>query len=239
MTGTLINFAAVIIGSLTGLLAGKKIHEKTRQTLLTAVGLFLIAYGILIFGQTQNMLIPLVSMVLGTIIGELLNIEERLNLLGESVQQKVARFSGNLSGEPQKFVTGFVTASILFCIGPMALLGALQDGITGNYEMLAIKSLMDMISSMALASTLGVGVIFSAFMVLVYQGGISLLAGWIGQGVGEGVVAEMTATGGVILVGIAISSLLELKKIRIGSFLPSFFVAILIVILLNSFGVSY
>jgi uncharacterized membrane protein YqgA involved in biofilm formation len=239
LTGTLINFAAVIIGSLTGLLAGKKIHEKTRQTLLTAVGLFLIAYGILIFGQTQNMLIPLVSMVLGTIIGELLNIEERLNLLGESVQQKVARFSGNLSGEPQKFVTGFVTASILFCIGPMALLGALQDGITGNYEMLAIKSLMDMISSMALASTLGVGVIFSAFMVLVYQGGISLLAGWIGQGVGEGVVAEMTATGGVILVGIAISSLLELKKIRIGSFLPSFFVAILIVILLNSFGVSY
>ena len=239
MTGTLINFAAVIIGSLTGLLAGKKIHEKTRQTLLTAVGLFLIAYGILIFGQTQNMLIPLVSMVLGTIIGELLNIEERLNLLGESVQQKVARFSGNLSGEPQKFVTGFVTASILFCIGPMALLGALQDGITGNYEMLAIKSLMDLISSMALASTLGVGVIFSAFMVLVYQGGISLLAGWIGQGVGEGVVAEMTATGGVILVGIAISSLLELKKIRIGSFLPSFFVAILIVILLNSFGVSY
>ena len=239
MTGTLINFAAVIIGSLTGLLAGKKIHEKTRQTLLTAVGLFLIAYGILIFGQTQNMLIPLVSMVLGTIIGELLNIEERLNLLGESVQQKVARFSGNLSGEPQKFVTGFVTASILFCIGPMALLGALQDGITGNYEMLAIKSLMDMISSMALASTLGVGVIFSAFMVLVYQGGISLLAGWIGQGVGEGVVAEMTATGGGILVGIAISSLLELKKIRIGSFLPSFFVAILIVILLNSFGVSY
>ncbi|NLB70432.1 MAG: DUF554 domain-containing protein [Chloroflexi bacterium] len=239
MTGTLINFAAVIIGSLTGLLAGKKIHEKTRQTLLTAVGLFLIAYGILIFGQTQNMLIPLVSMVLGTIIGELLNIEERLNLLGESVQQKVARFSGNLSGEPQKFVTGFVTASILFCIGPMALLGALQDGITGNYEMLAIKSLMDLISSMALASTLGVGVIFSAFMVLVYQGGISLLAGWIGQGVGEGVVAEVTATGGVILVGIAISSLLELKKIRIGSFLPSFFVAILIVILLNSFGVSY
>ena len=239
MTGTLINFAAVIIGSLTGLLAGKQIHEKTRQTLLTAVGLFLLAYGILIFGQTQNMLIHLVSMVMGTIIGELLNIEERLNLLGESVQQKVARFSGNLSGEPQKFVTGFVTASILFCIGPMALLGALQDGITGNYEMLAIKSLMDMISSMALASTQGVGVIFSAFMVLVYQGGISLLAGWIGQGVGEGVVAEMTATGGVILVGIAISSLLELKKIRIGSFLPSFFVAILIVILLNSFGVSY
>ena len=239
MTGTLINFAAVIIGSLTGLLAGKKIHEKTRQTLLTAVGLFLIAYGILIFGQTQNMLIHLVSMVMGTIIGELLNIEERLNLLGESVQQKVARFSGNLSGEPQKFVTGFVTASILFCIGTMALMGALRDGITGNYEMLAIKSLMDMISSMALASTQGVGVIFSAFMVLVYQGGISLLAGWIGQGVGEGVVAEMTATGGVILVGIAISSLLELKKIRIGSFLPSFFVAILIVILLNSFGVSY
>lgn len=239
MTGTLINFAAVIIGSLTGLLAGKKIHEKTRQTLLTAVGLFLIAYGILIFGQTQNMLIPLVSMVLGTIIGELLNIEERLNLLGGSVQQKVARFSGNLSGEPQKFVTGFVTASILFCIGPMALLGALQDGITGNYEMLAIKSLMDTISSMALASTLGVGVIFSAFMVLVYQGGISLLAGWIGQGVGEGVVAEMTATGGVILVGIAISSLLELKKIRTGSFLPSFFIAILIVVLLNSFGISY
>ena len=239
MTGTLINFVAIIIGSLAGLLAGKHIQEKTRQTLLSVTGLFLGVYGIHIFGQTQNMLIPLVSLILGTIIGELLKIEEGINVLGENLQRRVARLNGNLSGEPNRFVAGFVTASLLFCVGPMALLGALQNGITGSSEILVVKALVDMISSIALASTLGSGVLFSAFMVFIYQGGISLLAGRIGTGVGEGVVAELTATGGVILVGIAISSLLQIKKIRTGSFLPSFLVAILIVVLLNSFGITY
>lgn len=239
MTGTLINVAAIIVGSLIGLLAGNRIPEKTRQTLISALGLFTLAYGIFIFGQTQNLLIPLFSLVLGTIFGELLKIEEGLNSLGENIQKKLASWNPNLTGESQRFVTGFVSASLLFVIGPMAILGSIQDGISGDFQMLAIKSLLDGIASIAFASTLGVGVVFSALIVLVYQGAISLLAGWIGQGFGEAVIAEMTATGGIILVGIAISNLLQIKKIRTGSFLPALFLAVVFVLILNALGITY
>ncbi len=239
MTGTIINVAAVILGSLVGLLVGNRIPEKTRQTLISVMGLYTLAYGVFIFTKTQNMLIPLLSLVMGTIIGELLKIEEGLNSLGERIQRKLAIWNPNLTGEPQKFVTGFVSASLLFCIGPMAILGSIQDGISGDFQMLAIKSLLDGIGSIAFASTLGVGVMFSAVVILVYQGAISLLSGWIGQGFGDAAVAEMTATGGVILVGIGISNLLQIKKIRTGSFLPAIFLAVLIVLLLNTLGVTY
>ena len=211
MTGTIINVAAVILGSLVGLLVGNRIPEKTRQTLISVMGLYTLAYGVFIFTKTQNMLIPLLSLVMGTIIGELLKIEEGLNSLGERIQRKLAIWNPNLTGESQKFVTGFVSASLLFCIGPMAILGSIQDGISGDFQMLAIKSLLDGIGSIAFASTLGVGVMFSAVVILVYQGAISLLSGWIGQGFGDAAVAEMTATGGVILVGIGISNLLQIK----------------------------
>jgi len=239
VTGTIINVAAVILGSLVGLLVGNRIPEKTRQTLISVMGLYTLAYGVFIFTKTQNMLIPLLSLVMGTIIGELLKIEEGLNSLGERIQRKLAIWNPNLTGEPQKFVTGFVSASLLFCIGPMAILGSIQDGISGDFQMLAIKSLLDGIGSIAFASTLGVGVMFSAVVILVYQGAISLLSGWIGQGFGDAAVAEMTATGGVILVGIGISNLLQIKKIRTGSFLPAIFLAVLIVLLLNTLGVTY
>lgn len=239
MTGTIINVAAVILGSLVGLLVGNRIPEKTRQTLISVMGLYTLAYGVFIFTKTQNMLIPLLSLVMGTIIGELLKIEEGLNSLGERIQRKLAIWNPNLTGESQKFVTGFVSASLLFCIGPMAILGSIQDGISGDFQMLAIKSLLDGIGSIAFASTLGVGIMFSAVVILVYQGATSLLSGWIGQGFGDAAVAEMTATGGVILVGIGISNLLQIKKIRTGSFLPAIFLAVLIVLLLNALGVTY
>lgn len=239
MTGTIINVAAVILGSLVGLLVGNRIPEKTRQTLISVMGLYTLAYGVFIFTKTQNMLIPLLSLVMGTIIGELLKIEEGLNSVGERIQRKLAIWNPNLTGEPQRFVTGFVSASLLFCIGPMAILGSIQDGISGDFQMLAIKSLLDGIGSIAFASTLGVGIMFSAVVILVYQGAISLLSGWIGQGFGDAAVAEMTATGGVILVGIGISNLLQIKKIRTGSFLPAIFLAVLIVLLLNALGVTY
>jgi len=238
LTGTFLNVAAIIAGSLVGLLARNRIPEKIRQTLISAMGLFTLAYGVSIFGQTRNIFIPLFALVLGTILGELFKIEEGLNGLGEVIQQKLASWNPHLSGEPQRFVTGFVSASLLFCIGPMAILGSIQDGISGNFEMLAIKSLLDGIMSIAFASTLGVGVVFSALIVLIYQGSISLLAGWIGQGFGETVVAEMTATGGVILIGIAVSNMLQIKKIRTGSFLPALFLVVLIVLILNLLEVA-
>ena len=239
MTGTFINFAAILLGGSIGLLAGNRIPHKIRQTLTSALGLFTLAYGVRMFAQTQNMLVPLSSIVLGVIAGEALRIEELLNGLGERIQQKVER--GTTAGSPNalRFITGFVTASLLFGIGPMAILGSIQDGLVGDYQMLAIKSLLDGIASIAFASTFGVGVLFSAPIVLLYQGAISLLAGTIGKGFDQSVITEMTSVGGVILVGIAISNLLEIKKIRIGSFLPALLIVVLVVLLLNRFGIAW
>lgn len=239
MTGTFINVIAVVLGSFIGIVAGKRIPEKTKDTLVSVLGLFTLAYGVFIFSQTQNMLVPLFSLIIGTILGELLKIEEGLNGLGVKLQEKVSGVNQNVSGESQKFVAGFTSASLLFIIGPMAILGSIQDGINGDFQMLAIKSLLDGIASIAFASTLGIGVAFSALTVLVYQGAISLLAAWVGKSFGEAVIAEMTATGGIILIGIAVSNLLQIKKIRTGSFLPALLVAVLIVLLLNYFQISY
>jgi uncharacterized membrane protein YqgA involved in biofilm formation len=201
------------------------------------MGLFTLAYGIRMFGETANILIPLASLVLGTILGEWLKIEDGLEHLGKTLQAKVNRSDQALSSNAKRFVDGFVTASLLFCIGPMAILGSIQDGISGDFQMLAVKAVLDGLAAMAFASTLGVGVLFSAAIVLIYQGAISLLAQWIGQGFSTAVVNEMSAVGGVILAGIAISNLLEIKKIRTGSFLPALFIAIAIVLALNAFGV--
>ena len=239
MTGTLINFAAILLGGLIGLLAGNRIPLKVRQTLTSALGLFTLAYGVRIFAQTQNILVPLSSIVLGVIAGEALRIEELLNGLGERIQQKVERGTNAGSPNAQRFISGFVTASLLFVIGPMAILGSIQDGLVGDYQMLAIKSLLDGIASIAFASTFGVGVLFSAPIVLIYQGAISLLAGTVGKGFEQSVITEMTSVGGVILAGIAISNLLDIKKIRIGSFLPALFIVVLVVLLLNSLGIAW
>jgi len=239
MTGTIINFAAILLGGLIGLLAGNRIPPKVRQTLTSALGLFTLAYGIHIFAQTQNILVPLSSIVLGVIAGEALRIEELLNGMAERIQQKVERGANAGSPNAQRFISGFVAASLLFVVGPMAILGSIQDGLVGDYQMLAIKSLLDGIASIAFASTFGVGVLFSAPIVLVYQGAISLLAGTIGKGFDQSVILEMTSVGGVILAGIAISNLLEIKKIRIGSFLPALLFVVLIVLLLNGLGIAW
>ncbi len=239
MTGTIINFAAILLGGLIGLLAGNRIPLKVRQTLTSALGLFTLAYGIHIFAQTQNILVPLSSIVLGVIAGEALRIEELLNGMAERIQQKVERGANAGSPSAQRFISGFVAASLLFVVGPMAILGSIQDGLVGDYQMLAIKSLLDGIASIAFASTFGVGVLFSAPIVLVYQGAISLLAGTIGKGFDQSVILEMTSVGGVILAGIAISNLLEIKKIRIGSFLPALLFVVLIVLLLNRLGIAW
>ncbi|HPS32248.1 MAG TPA: DUF554 domain-containing protein [Anaerolineaceae bacterium] len=239
MIGTFINVAAILLGGLLGLTAGNKIPAKFRQTIVSGLGLFTLAYGVYLFTETRNMLIPLGALILGTIVGEWLRLEERLENLGAFLQAKFNHAEGSGSADAQRFINGFVAASLLFCIGPMAILGSIQDGLSGDFQMLAIKSLLDGLTSVAFASSLGVGVLFSALPVLVYQGGISLLARALGQGFDASVVAEMTAVGGVILTGIAISSLLEIKKIRTGSFLPALVFAVLIVLGLNAMGVSY
>ena len=239
MLGTFINVAAILIGGFIGLTVGHKIPLKFRQTIVSGMGLFTLAYGVYLFTETQNMLIPLGALILGTMVGEWLRLEERLENLGAILQAKFSPAESSASADAQRFIVGFVTASLMFCIGPMAILGSIQDGLSGNYQMLAIKSLLDGLTSVAFASSLGAGVLFSALPVLVYQGGISLLARALGQGFDASVVAEMSAVGGVVLTGIAISNLLEIKKIRTGSFLPALVFAVLIVLGLNALGIAY
>jgi uncharacterized protein len=232
MIGTILNIATVIAGSLLGILFGARIPEKLKETVIAGMGLFTVAMGLQMFLKTENPLIVLGALLIGTLLGEWWRIEDGLHKLGEILEQ---RFSREEDDGSNKFVRGFLTASLLYCIGPMAILGSIQDGLTGNYNLLAVKSVLDGFASIAFASTLGIGVAFSSLIILVYQGGISLLAAQLDAIVNLSMMNELTATGGVLLMGVGISNLLEIKKIRVGNMLPALFIAPLIVWVLGLF----
>lgn len=231
MTGTIINIIAILVGSGIGLLFGSRIPEKFKATIVAGMGLFTAAMGMQMFFKSENQLIVLGALIFGTIIGEWLGIEDRLQSLGLSLEKRFSNDSD--TGTGSRFVRGFMVSSLLFCIGPMAILGSIQDGLTGDYNLLAVKSTLDGFASIAFASTLGIGVAFSSIIILFYQGGISLLAGALSAIISDPMMNEMTATGGVILVGLAFSNLMEIKKIRVGNFLPALAVAPLIVWILE------
>jgi uncharacterized membrane protein YqgA involved in biofilm formation len=230
MTGTFLNIATVLLGGVIGLIFGARIPEKLKTTVISGMGLFTAAMGLQMFLETENSLIVLGALLLGTLLGEWWRIEDGLQRLGKFLEQKFSQADEDGSN---KFVRGFLTASLLFCVGPMTILGSIQDGLTGNYRLLAVKSVLDGFAAMAFASTLGVGVMFSTIVILVYQGGLSLLAGQLNALITDSMMNELTATGGVILLGLAISSLLEIKKIRVGNMLPGLLLAPLIVWLLQ------
>ncbi len=236
MTGTLINITTVLLGSIIGIRVGSRLPDRVRQTVIAGLGLFTMSIGLQMFFKTQNSLIVLGSLLFGSLLGEWWHIEDNLQRLGAWLEQ---RFIGNANADASesRFVRGFLTASILFCVGPMTILGSIQDGLTGDYSLLAIKAVLDGFASLAFASSLGIGVAFSSLVILVYQGGLSLLAAQAQALVSEPMMLEMTAAGGVLLVGIAFSSLLEIKKIRVGNFLPALIIAPLIVAILQKFGI--
>ena len=233
MTGTFINIAAILVGGTIGLIFGARIPERFKDTVIAGMGLFVAAMGLQMFLKSGNQLIVLGALIIGALIGEWLKIEDRLQAFGQSLEQRFSKDSE--TGAGSKFVRGFMVSSLLFSIGPMAILGSIQDGLTGDYNLLAVKSTLDGFASIAFASTLGVGVLFSSLITLLYQGGISLLAGQLSSIVTDPMMNEMTATGGVILVGLGISNLLEIKKIRVGNFLPALAVAPLIAWVLSLF----
>ena len=226
MTGTFLNIATVILGGIIGLIFGTRIPDKLKATVIAGMGLFTTAMGMQMFMKTENPLIVLGSLLIGTLLGEWMHIEDGLQNLGKYLEQ---RFSKESEDGSNKFVRGFLTASLLFCVGPMTILGSIQDGLTGDYNLLAVKSVLDGFAALAFTSTLGVGVMFSTIVILVYQGGISLLAAQLNAVVTPPMMNELTATGGVILIGLAISSLLEIKKIRVGNMLPGLLIAPVIV----------
>lgn len=234
MIGTLINVGTIVLGSIIGVGIGSRLSEKLRSTIVAGLGLFTFGYGLITFIDTANPMVPLGGLLIGALLGEWWKVEEGLEKLGILLRQKVMPRESGGEHDPL-FVEGFVTASLVFVIGPIAILGSIQDGLTGNFEMLAIKAVLDGFASIAFASSLGIGVAFSALSILVYQGLITVLAGFFSQFFSTAMMNEMTAVGGLVLMAIAISSLLEIKKIRTGSFLPALLVTPLIVWVLERF----
>lgn len=221
MTGTILNIAAVLAGGLVGVALGRRFSERATTTIIAGMGLFTAAIGLRMFLETQNPLFPLGGIVVGGLLGEALRIEEALAGVGAWLE---ARFNRGRAEDSSTFVRGFLAASLLFCVGPMTILGSIQDGLTGDYHLLAIKSVLDGFAALALASTLGVGVLFSVLVILGYQGGLTLFAAQAQAFLTDSMTAEMTAVGGVILLGLAVSTMLELRKIRTGNLLPALFV---------------
>jgi uncharacterized membrane protein YqgA involved in biofilm formation len=224
MIGTWINVAAVLAGGAVGLVLGARFPDRLRQTVIAVLGLFTAGLGVRMFLQTKEPILALGGIALGAVIGEWWRIEDRLVGVGSWLARRFASRADE-GAEGGRFVRGFLASSLLFCVGPMTILGSVQDGLTGDYSLLAIKSVLDGFAAMALASTLGIGVLFSALVVLVYQGGLTLLAAQVQTVLTDAMTAEMTAAGGLMLLGLAISSLLEIRPIRVGNLLPGLVVA--------------
>ena len=221
--GTIINTFAVLVGAGIGTLVGARLPEGMRQTAMHAIGLVTVLVGIQSFLRFDNPLVPLVRVILGLVVGELLGIDGRLKRFGDALERRFSK-----GGSPVS--RAFVTTSLLFCVGPLTFLGSLQDGISGDYRLLALKSALDFVASLSFASVLGWGVLLSAGSVLVVQGALTLAGAVFGSFMGSPMILAMTSTGGVLLVGLGLG-LLELKEVRVANMLPALIVAPLLVAL--------
>lgn len=218
MTGTAINVGAILAGTLIGVLAGGRLPDGLQRRVLAGLGLVTLVIGVdlaLAWRQTSALYV-LGAVLLGGLAGEALGIEARLAALGDMIQRRVST-----AGESSARVSeAFFDASLLFCVGPLAVVGAIQDGLTGNYEALATKSLLDGFASIALAATLGWGVALAAVSVLIYQGALSLGATLFEDVLKGEALAALTSAGGVLIIGISLK-LLDLTDVKVGNFLPA------------------
>jgi uncharacterized membrane protein YqgA involved in biofilm formation len=219
MTGTFINVGTVLLGTLIGSLLGHRLPERLQQRVLAGLGMAVLVIGVdnALDWRHTNALYVIGGVLLGGLAGEGLRIEDRLEGLGQRLQ---ARFSA--AGSNHTIAEGFFVASLLFCVGPLSVLGSIQDGLTGNYDTLATKALLDGFAAVALASTLGFGVGFAAVTVLVYQGALTLAAGLFEHVLADGseALAALTSAGGILIIGIALK-LLDVKDVKVGNFLPA------------------
>jgi uncharacterized protein len=219
--GYIVNTLTVILGSLLGLFIGSKLSESIKKIILSGLGLSTILIGVQMTSSARNILMIVGSLLLGGIIGQLIGIEEWLENIGGKIKAKFEQRAGDrLSGNTGTFVLGFVTASILFCAGPMTIVGSLQDGFAKQGELIYIKSLLDGVAAMALTASLGIGVIFSALTVLIIQGLLTYAGIWMGSALAQNIVDQIGATGGAMMLGIAFN-LLSMGKIKVGNFMPA------------------
>ena len=222
MLGTWVNVATVLLGGTIGLLIKKGLSDKMSDALMKGLALCTLTIGISGALKGQDTLKLILSMVAGTLIGEALDLDGKVHRLGDWVEKRFSKGTGKTS-----IAEGFVTASLLFCVGAMTIVGSLQSGLTGDHTMLFTKSLLDFVSSMIFASSLGVGVLFSAAFVLAFQGSITLLAGVVSPFMGELAIAEMTCVGSVLIIGLGLN-MLGLTKLKIMNHLPAIFLPILL-----------
>ena len=228
--GTALNIGSVLAGAAIGLSLGRVIPDGLQQTIRAGLGLFVAVYGIQMTLRTKNPLILLISVLVGVVIGELLHLDDGMQAIGRWAERRTRR-----NGEPGRVSLAFVTTSLLFCVGPLTILGSFLDGTRGDVTVLAIKSVLDGFSAIVFAATLGWGVVLSAVSVLLVQGSLTLIAFLANAGLSELETAELTAAGGVIVVGIALG-LLELKAIKVATFLPALVVAPLLAGVLHAVG---
>jgi len=218
MTGTLINVATVLIGSTIGLLIRSRMPERFNQVIFQVFGLFTIFLGVKMALETNEIMVMIFSLLLGTLIGEWLNLEKGMDRLAGFLKRKV-------NSSHERFSEGLVTAFLVFCMGSMTVLGAIEEGLGEKPNLLLTKALMDGFSSMAFASAMGIGVLFAVIPLFLYQGGLTLFAGSIGQILSDPVLAEVTAVGGILMIGLGFN-LLDVKKIRVMNMLPAIVIAV-------------
>jgi len=218
MLGTLANVVAIVVGSAVGIAIKSKMNSRYAKIFFQAAGLFTICIGVTMMIKTEHLMVVGGSLVVGALLGEWLRLHERLQNFGEWLKKKVRL-------RDEKFTEGFVATSLLYCVGAMAVLGPLEEGLTGKTsELLLTKSLMDGFCSIMFASALGVGVMFSAVPLLIFQGGITLLAIWLGNFIQPAAIVEVSAVGGALLIALGIH-LMEIKDIKVVNMLPALAVA--------------
>jgi uncharacterized membrane protein YqgA involved in biofilm formation len=222
LTGTLLNAATVLIGGVVGTVVGDRLPERLRENVVRGVGLFVTAMGVKFAIDTSNLLFMLAAILLGGIIGSLIGVDARLDQLGQDLQRRFAR------GGPSTVAEGFVTASIVFCVGPLTFLGSIQNGLAGDASLLTVKSVLDGFTAIALAATLGWGVLLTVPLILLYQGGLAIGASLFVGLLSDLQLREMSAVGGLLLIGVGLR-LLAIRDVKVADFLPAIIVSPLVV----------
>lgn len=222
MLATIINSAAIVLGSLIGILFKQRINTRITRSLVTALALAVAVLGIMGAIQTKDSLGMVICIAVGTLLGELLDLDGKLEALAQLLRRLVAPGEA-ASGS---FTQGFISATLTFCIGSMAIMGSMQAGISGDMSILLSKSVIDCITAVSFATALGIGVAFSALPILVYQGGITLLAAVIAPFLAQSVINEVSAVGSIMMIAVAIN-LLELRQIPVANMLPAMFLPVL------------
>ena len=217
LLGSLVNSAAIILGGSIGLALKKGLSDRIASAVMNALALCVLYIGVSGMLKGENILITILSMVFGTLVGEWIDLDKKINQLGDEIESRVSS-----ENKEHSVSNGFVTASLLFCVGAMAIVGALQSGLTGNHDTLFAKSLIDGIAAIVMASSLGIGVLLSASLILVYEGGITLFANVLAPLLTDSVINEMTCVGSLLIVGLALN-MLKLTNLKIMNYAPAVF----------------